>query len=422
MPIAQPRWENFTKVFNDPNQAREYISFFSSLVDGSDSAEGAQEDIEDINLSLEGVISDISDIETDITDIESDISILETDVEDIQDENAAGINIHSLIDECRSEINDLHSLLWLSTVPPHDHNGDVLCASSFSKYIGVLKGTPTSPIDINGQEATYGDSARMTGNLAIGGYDLAGYAAQRGALKAKLLDGSGVHKGYISFAIPGGAGAGINFLDTTGVDVSQIFHHNANNQLRLTSTGSWVYLDFVQNDISGNLYLGDYDGTRYATQTGALKSRLTNGAATPVHMGYIEFASPGSNGPALNLLDTSFTNNSFLQHNNAGNYLELNSDRIYANTTKFSVGATPLTNECDVGCLNSGVLALKETTTPTADANYGKIYTKNDNNAYFQDGAGTEQLLGGASGWSGTFTNGDGATVTVTDGVITNVA
>jgi hypothetical protein len=57
---------------------------------------------------------------------------------------------------------------------------------------------------------------------------------------------------------------------------------------------------------------------------------------------------------------------------------------------KIAIGAMPLTNECDVGCLNDGILALKETTTPTADNDYGKIYTKNDNKLYFQDGAGVE--------------------------------
>ena len=60
---------------------------------------------------------------------------------------------------------------------------------------------------------------------------------------------------------------------------------------------------------------------------------------------------------------------------------------------KVGFGAEPLTNEMDVGCLGSGVMALKETTTPTADTNYGKVYTKTDNKIYFQDGAGTEHEI-----------------------------
>ncbi len=40
-----------------------------------------------------------------------------------------------------------------------------------------------------------------------------------------------------------------------------------------------------------------------------------------------------------------------------------------------------------------GVLCLKEITTPSAITDYGKIYTKNDNCLYFQDGAGTEHKV-----------------------------
>jgi len=43
--------------------------------------------------------------------------------------------------------------------------------------------------------------------------------------------------------------------------------------------------------------------------------------------------------------------------------------------------------------LENGVLCMKETTTPTADTNYGKIYFKNDNRRYYQDGAGTEHQI-----------------------------
>ena len=45
--------------------------------------------------------------------------------------------------------------------------------------------------------------------------------------------------------------------------------------------------------------------------------------------------------------------------------------------------------------VTDGRITLKETTTPTALANYGKIYTKNDNNFYFQDGAGVEHNVSG---------------------------
>lgn len=43
--------------------------------------------------------------------------------------------------------------------------------------------------------------------------------------------------------------------------------------------------------------------------------------------------------------------------------------------------------------LEAGVISLKETTTPVATTNYGKVYTKTDNKLYFQDGAGTEHEI-----------------------------
>jgi len=55
-----------------------------------------------------------------------------------------------------------------------------------------------------------------------------------------------------------------------------------------------------------------------------------------------------------------------------------------------AIGSSTPSDYADL-LLEDGVLCIKETTTPTADANYGKIYTKDDNDLYFQDGAGTEK-------------------------------
>jgi len=71
---------------------------------------------------------------------------------------------------------------------------------------------------------------------------------------------------------------------------------------------------------------------------------------------------------------------------------------IGANGIQYQVGAGnhhyfyQTTN--DIGRLKyengGGQLFLKECTTPTAETNYGALYTKNDNKLYFQDGAGAE--------------------------------
>ena len=57
----------------------------------------------------------------------------------------------------------------------------------------------------------------------------------------------------------------------------------------------------------------------------------------------------------------------------------------------------------DMGNVNNRIL-LPETTTPTAIADHGYIYTKSDNEVYFQDGDGTEHtILAGATGIEHTY-------------------
>jgi len=56
------------------------------------------------------------------------------------------------------------------------------------------------------------------------------------------------------------------------------------------------------------------------------------------------------------------------------------------------VGLAPTANMAGLS-IEDGLLTLKERATPTADTNYGKIYTKTDNILYFQDGAGVEHAL-----------------------------
>ena len=67
-------------------------------------------------------------------------------------------------------------------------------------------------------------------------------------------------------------------------------------------------------------------------------------------------------------------------------------DTNFSNLDGVTIGANVVASDhySDVSLADTGVLNLIETTTPTANAGYGKIYTKNDNELYFQDGAGVE--------------------------------
>lgn len=75
--------------------------------------------------------------------------------------------------------------------------------------------------------------------------------------------------------------------------------------------------------------------------------------------------------------DVGFTPTRLLTLNNSGN---------------LGIGLIPTAN-MDGLSIEAGLVTIKETTTPTADADYGKIYTKSDNKLYFQDGAGTEHEI-----------------------------
>ena len=59
---------------------------------------------------------------------------------------------------------------------------------------------------------------------------------------------------------------------------------------------------------------------------------------------------------------------------------------------KLGLGLIPTANMAGLS-VEDGLLTLKERATPTADTNYGKIYTKDDNKLYFQDGAGSEKEI-----------------------------
>ena len=62
--------------------------------------------------------------------------------------------------------------------------------------------------------------------------------------------------------------------------------------------------------------------------------------------------------------------------------------------------------------LESGILKQIETTTPSADAGYGKVYTKTDNRFYFQDGAGDEHRIV-TSDYAGIFADDNAVEMTI---------
>ena len=134
-----------------------------------------------------------------------------------------------------------------------------------------------------------------------------------------------------------------------------------------------------------NTFLGEEAG--YAVTTGnnntmigaksGLSITTTNGG---VFIGY----SAGSNETTADKLyiDNSNTATPLIWGDFSNNYVA-----IYDH---LCIGSKTPSDNADITLDALGCLCMKEITTPTADADYGKVYTKNDNKLYFQDGAGTE--------------------------------
>jgi len=66
---------------------------------------------------------------------------------------------------------------------------------------------------------------------------------------------------------------------------------------------------------------------------------------------------------------------------------------IQGSTDNVGINGFPPSAHCDLALMSDGVLCLKEGALPTADADYGKIWTESDNQLHFQDGAGTEYII-----------------------------
>jgi len=102
---------------------------------------------------------------------------------------------------------------------------------------------------------------------------------------------------------------------------------------------------------------------------------------------------------ATNQMTLVAGSNEFLQASASNTYIKAGGSTGLS-LTSSSLTITPDADFTGDVNANSGIVRLSETSTPSADTDYGKIYTKSDNALYFQDGAGVEHEvdLDGAGG------------------------
>jgi hypothetical protein len=161
----------------------------------------------------------------------------------------------------------------------------------------------------------------------------------------------------------------------------------------VTNSGAWT---------TGNFYINGSGALRQASDHLYLSTSTQTNNDIIFKPANTEAVRIGSNG----VIDFSFANSTVKLFESANNDVRFGTNTsdafsliqngsrrlLIAATGKVGIASTDPSPNADL-TLGGGELCMAETTTPTADANFGKIYCKSDNKLYFQDGAGTEHEI-----------------------------
>lgn len=183
----------------------------------------------------------------------------------------------------------------------------------------------------------------------------------------------------------------------TGVGMRDVLwlDQNARAGFGTPSPGGNVEIAEAGTNTTTDLFITGYnDQAAYTPGIALRKSHndslgtLTETIDTEV-LGRIRFFGCDSNDAFVASASIIATQNTASSVGNAPSSLTFEASQFRFSTGRVGLGLTPTANMPGLS-IEAGLLTLKETTTPTADADYAKIYSKNDNKLYFQDGAGAE--------------------------------
>ncbi len=221
-----------------------------------------------------------------------------------------------------------------------------------------------------------------------------------------LADGGAISFGNENLVTTGTLGCGaltvnsafpqVNIIGTG--DTIQTFYTPTGGDRYQIGAAIAVNSDFgIRNETDGrNEIMIKGDGTIYMAGGGDL------GFGTDTPTGMVGFGrvfhlkGPAADDIAIRIEGQSGIGGSYEIGISSGNlqlYRDASNLTMYlSNAGLVGIGLIPTANMVGLS-IEAGCLTLKERATPTADATYGKIYTKDDNLLYFQSGDGVEHQI-----------------------------
>lgn len=231
-----------------------------------------------------------------------------------------------------------------------------------SGYVGIGVSIPLNLFHV--KQSLAGTSTTSTGIIRVSNSRLnTGDGAATIVFVTDEVDGSTqISRSIIGGELDGTAGG--KFVIST----AQTSTGTMTERIRITSSGK---VGIATNSPDDNLHV-------YGT--------VNSGGTYTLSMGQIRVGAASADGQMRIGYDTTAYKGFIIAGRFGGSWDDL---LLQPGGGNVGIGLTPTANMVGLS-IEAGCLTLKERTTPTADADYGKIYTKSDNKLYFQDGGGTE--------------------------------